>query len=74
MADSLTSTEDWRTLPWKAIQRNVFRLQRRIYRAAHRNDVKQVHNLQRLLLRSWSARCLARLCPFWAKTSLLCQV
>ena len=37
----------------------MFRLQRRIYRAKQRNDVKQVHNLQRLLLRSWSARCLA---------------
>jgi len=59
MAGSLTSTEDWRTLPWRTIQRDVFRLQRRIYRAARRNDVKQAHNLQRLLLRSWSARCLA---------------
>jgi len=52
MAGSLTSTEDWRTLPWKAIQRDVFRRQRRIYQAARRNDVKQIHNLQRLLLRS----------------------
>ena len=60
MADVQARTEDWRTLPWKAIQRNVFRLQRRIYQAARRNDVKQVHNLQRLLLRSWSARCLGR--------------
>ena len=59
MADVQARTEDWRTLPWKAIQRNVFRLQRRIYQAARRNDVKFVHNLQRLLLRSWSARCLA---------------
>jgi len=52
-------TEDWNTLPWKDIQKNVFRLQRRIYQAASRNDVKRVHDLQRLLLRSWSARCLA---------------
>jgi RNA-directed DNA polymerase len=59
MADENTRTEDWKTLPWKDIQRNVFRLQRRIYRAARRNDVKRVHDLQRLLLRSWSARCLA---------------
>jgi len=36
-----------------------FRLQKRIYQAARRNDIKRVHNLQRLLLRSWSARCLA---------------
>lgn len=59
MADVQARTEDWHPLPWKVIQRNVFRLQRRIYQAARRNDVKQVHNLQRLLLRSWSARCLA---------------
>jgi RNA-directed DNA polymerase len=59
MADARTRTEDWNTLPWKDIQRNVFRLQRRIYRAARRGDVKRVHSLQRLLLCSWSARCLA---------------
>ncbi len=59
MADVDTRTEDWFTLPWKTIHCNVHRLQRRIYQAARRNDVKQVHNLQRLLLHSWSARCLA---------------
>lgn len=52
-------TEDWRTLPWSDYQRNVYRLQKRIYQAARRGDWKRVHNLQRLLLRSWSARCLA---------------
>jgi len=52
-------TEGWRTLPWKKFQWNVFRLQKRIYQAVHRGDFKRVHNLQRLLLRSWSARCLA---------------
>jgi RNA-directed DNA polymerase len=51
--------EDWKLLPWKKAQRNVFRLQQRIYRAERRGDWKQVHNLQRLLLHSWSARCLA---------------
>jgi len=52
-------TEDWRTLPWKRIQKNVRRLQQRIYRAERRGDWKRARNLQRLLLRSWSARCLA---------------
>jgi len=52
-------TEDWRTLPWKSFQRNVYRLQKRIYQAASRGDFKRVRNLQRLLLRSFSARCLA---------------
>lgn len=59
MADVSPRTEDWNTLPWKNIQREVFRLQQRIYRAARQDDLKRVHNLQRLLLRSWSARCLA---------------
>ena len=51
--------EDWKSLPWKNIQKSVFRLQKRIYQAASKNEVKRVHDLQRLLLRSWSARCLA---------------
>lgn len=59
MADVERHTEDWQTLPWKKFQRNVYRLQRRIYRATQRGDWKRVHALQRLLLRSWSARCLA---------------
>ena len=53
------STEDWATLPWKQCECNVFHLQRRIYQAACRGDLKRVHDLQRMLLRSWSARCLA---------------
>jgi RNA-directed DNA polymerase len=52
-------TEDWCTLRWKNIQRNVRRLQQRIYQAERRGDWKRVHSLQRLLLRSWSSRCLA---------------
>jgi RNA-directed DNA polymerase len=59
MTDAKWQTEDWKALPWKQYQREVFRLQQRIYRATLRGDLKQVHNLQRLLLRSWSARCLA---------------
>src|SRR5436305_14689774 len=46
-------------LPWRDIERRVFKLQKRIYRASARGDVKAVHNLQRLLLKSWSAKCLA---------------
>jgi RNA-directed DNA polymerase len=52
-------SEVWKSLPWKKLQRNVFRLQKRIYRAKKRGDVRTVHNLQRLLLRSRSARFVA---------------
>jgi len=34
--------EDWKALPWKHIQRNVFRLQQRIYQAERRGEYKQV--------------------------------
>jgi hypothetical protein len=35
MTDVNSRTEDWKLLPWKDIQRNVFRLQRRIYQAVY---------------------------------------
>lgn len=59
MAGTLKYTEDWQMLPWKEIERGVFRLQQRIYQAASCGDVKRVHNLQRLLLHSYAARLLA---------------
>ena len=49
----------WNTLNWKKAQRKVFKLQKRIYQASLRGDVKLVRSLQRLLIRSWSARLLA---------------
>jgi RNA-directed DNA polymerase len=59
MTPALRPSEVWKSIPWKKYQRNVFRLQKRIYRAKQRGDVRTVHNLQRLLLRSRSARYLA---------------
>ncbi len=50
---------EWNTLPWRTIERWVFKLQRRIYQASQRNDSVLVHQLQRLLINSWSAKCLA---------------
>lgn len=50
---------EWNTLPWQDIERRVFKLQKRIYQASGRGEVKAVHRLQRLLIQSWSARCLA---------------
>src|SRR3989454_7855307 len=50
---------DWKDLPWRTIERNVFKLQKRIYQASQRGDQSMVRNLQRLLMTSWSAKCLA---------------
>ncbi len=50
---------EWKNIPWHRLEKNVFKLQRRIYQASNRGDVKTVHRLQRLLMKSWSAKCLA---------------
>jgi RNA-directed DNA polymerase len=50
---------EWKDIPWQKLERNIFKLQKRIYQASSRGDVKTVHRLQRLLMKSWSARCLA---------------
>ena len=57
--DASTPMDRWNTLPWKSIQRQVFKLQTRIYRAACRDDVTTVRKLQRRLMHSWSAKLLA---------------
>lgn len=54
-----TSMYDWRTIPWREIERNVFKLQKRIYQARRRGETDKVHKLQRLLVRSRSAKLLA---------------
>src|SRR5207244_228872 len=59
MSTMETPVYEWRALPWSQIQRRVFKLQKRIYRASLRDDVKAVHRLQRLLMSSRAARLLA---------------
>ena len=51
--------DGWNTLPWKKFQRQMFKLQKHIYRASNRGDRRTVRKLQRLVLHSRSARCLA---------------
>ncbi len=51
--------EDWALIPWRKLEMKMYRLQKRIYRASERGNVKAVHNLQRLLMKSEAARCLA---------------
>src|SRR5215470_8727420 len=54
-----TVSEDWALLPWHKLERHVYRLQKRIYRASERGNVQAVHRLQQLLMRSRSAQLLA---------------
>ncbi len=54
-----TSMYEWKNINWRKVERCVFKLQKRIYRASQQGDVKLVHKLQRLLLKSWYAKLLA---------------
>jgi RNA-directed DNA polymerase len=51
--------DEWSALPWKKIELSVFKLQKRIYQASCRGDVKTVRKLQRLLINSRSAKLLS---------------
>jgi len=50
---------EWKNINWRKVERCVFKLQKRIFRASQQGDVKLVHRLQRLLQTSWSAKALA---------------
>jgi RNA-directed DNA polymerase len=50
---------EWKNIPWRKLERRVFKLQTRIFKAEQRGDVKAVRKLQRILMHSWSAKCLA---------------
>ena len=52
-------SESWKTYNWKKARKNVFRLQKRIYKAMRAGDTRKVRNLQKLLLKSQSAMMLA---------------
>ena len=51
--------EDWTRIPWRKLEKKVYRLQKRIYQASLRGDEHTVHSLQRLLMKSEAARTLA---------------
>ena len=50
---------EWKDVPWKAVERAVFKLQKRIYRASQAGSKAQVRRLQKLLIGSRYARLLA---------------
>jgi RNA-directed DNA polymerase len=59
MNTAIAPMYQWNTMGWVKIERQVFKLQKRIYRAAKRGDHRQIRRLQKLLLRSRAAKLLA---------------
>lgn len=50
---------EWHSINWRKLERSVYKLQKRIYQASARGDVKAYRRLQKTLMKSWSARALA---------------
>ncbi len=53
------NSESWRKLPWKKFRKNLFRLQKRVWKAVRAGDMRKARSLQKLIIRSKSARLLA---------------
>ena len=59
MTSIAISDDRWKRLPWKKFQKNLFRLQKRIYKAQRAGNYKVVRMLQKLVLKSQAAKLLA---------------
>ena len=59
MNTAITPMYRWNEVDWRKLERRVFKLQKRIYQASNRDDVKLVRRLQKLLMNSWSAKTSA---------------
>ncbi|MBN3924491.1 reverse transcriptase domain-containing protein [Nostoc sp. NMS4] len=56
---SIKTSESWKSLPWKKFRTNLFRLQRRVFKAVQVGDKRKARSLQKLILKSFAARWLA---------------
>jgi RNA-directed DNA polymerase len=53
------ASETWNMKPWRKLAQHVYRIQKRIYRASRRGNVRTVQKLEKLLMKSNAARLLA---------------
>jgi RNA-directed DNA polymerase len=57
--DLKLNTVEWNKLPWRKIQKAIFKLQKRIYRAYINGDVRKGRRLQKTLIKSYYNRLLS---------------
>ena len=53
------NTVEWNQINWRKVEKSVFKLQKRIYQASIKGNVKKVHKLKKTLLNSYYARLMA---------------
>ncbi len=56
---SINPTIKWRDIDWRRVEKNVFKLQKLIYRASSRGEMRKMRKYQRLLTSSYYTRLLA---------------
>lgn len=56
---SRNTSESWKSLPWKKFRMNLFRLQKRVFKAVRVGDMQKARSIQKLILKSRAARFLA---------------
>ena len=59
MSPPATRRYAWKDLPWHTRERQVFKLQKRIFHASQRGEVQALHRLQRLAMMSRATSLLA---------------
>ena len=59
MTHNISYSDDWESTDWKKLQKGLFRLQRRIFKAIREGDKARAKRLQKLVLSSYAARMLA---------------
>ena len=58
-ACSVNPNFKWKDIKWKKVEKYVFKLQKLIYRASSRGEIRKMRKYQRLLTKSYYARLLA---------------
>src|SRR5437870_8520087 len=58
-ANGTEKQTDWNTINWRKANRQVRNLRQRIFRATQEGNLKKVHSLQKLMLRSYSNTLLS---------------
>ncbi len=53
------NTVEWNQINWRKVEKSVFKLQKRIYRASKNGDVRKVRKLQKTLLNSFYAKLIS---------------
>lgn len=59
MKANINSISNWNRINWKNIEKDVFKLQRKIFKYAKKNNRKKIHSTQMILINSFKIKLLA---------------